>query len=266
MEEKTESKVFELAKFGEVELTVGEDLLESRDKMVEMAKAITVIEDDFAWDLAGEYISTMAKFMKTIEAGRKEVGKPVLDLTDRINSHARNIIADVNVQDERLRRLAADYKIKKDKAIEALQRQIAIEEAKKRAAEEAAERAAQQAEQARSVVAFAQDIDPEAAAEAQQIATNAEQVGTQAMEISAAAEQQQVALFNTIEQNEASKSTLSVNTFKNYEVLDALEFAKAYPALVDITIKKRETLKMISTAKGGIPGLRIFDDVRTKTR
>jgi hypothetical protein len=67
-------------------------------------------------------------------------------------------------------------------------------------------------------------------------------------------------------------------TFWNFELTDIHQLYKSRPDLVELTIKKRETLEAIKTVANGfkvagkpveeyaVPGIKIFEDMNSSTR
>lgn len=118
-----------------VELTV--EATEARDGLLREASRITTVADQIDADSAAMILRNMQSFLRTIEAGRKSVKQPVLDVGRQIDATAKELVQTLAVESDRISRLLGSY--------QAEQRRLAderIREERRRLEAEAKERAA----------------------------------------------------------------------------------------------------------------------------
>lgn len=109
-----------------------------RNQMLEKAHAVSLIEDALDAELAANVLKQLSGAVKDMEATRKQVKAPVLDLGKRIDSVAKDFAGTLDKEKTRISKLLGSY--------EAEQRRIREEAArKKREAQEQARREAEEA-------------------------------------------------------------------------------------------------------------------------
>jgi hypothetical protein len=249
-----------LRNVGSVEITIAPDAFTARDEAVANAALFCRVSNHLQAGGAADALKALKAITKAVEASRTAIKAPVLDLGKRIDTTAKQFIAEVEVEITRLTGLLTAYEVE--------QRRIAAEEERKRQEEERrrqAEEDARMAEIRRKVHEAAQAelmADTErkrAAAEAQRIA--AEQAA--AIERAAAAERQ-ANLPAVVEPPKVAGTVVREDW--TFEVTDLKAFAQAHPDLVEITVRRADVLKMIRGGCRQLAHARIYTETKVGVR
>lgn len=264
--------------------------------VLEAARKVVAVTDQDSCDIAQARMKGLAAIRNAVEASRKEVKKPVLDLGTKIDGIAKEFVADVVFEESRLSTLVADYAREQQRiareAREAAERErqrIEREEheqkmAALRAEQEAerqrmaAERAAHEAEMQRLAAERNADAAAQAEAEAKAAQARREQEEATRRAQAAQAEQERAAAVAARAAEQAAAQVAipalptGVSETIDYEVVDIHAFAAAFPQLVTITPKRAEilaALKRSHAKKGVLPqpaGLRVFQNLKPRSR
>lgn len=119
----------------QVELTI--EATKARDGLLLEAARCRTVEDQIDADAAAGLLRDMQTFLRTIEAGRTAVKKPVLEVGRQIDATAKQLVQTLAVESDRVSRLLGSY--------QAEQRRLAeerVREERRRLEQEARERAA----------------------------------------------------------------------------------------------------------------------------
>jgi hypothetical protein len=285
------------------------EIPESADKrklaLILAAQQITEVSTtEQAEDASGE-IKALAKIRNEIERGRTAVKAPVIALGKRIDEKAKEFGDALQIEETRLTGLVSDHAYKIEVArrqAEAEARRITQErEAAARRAEAAriaeVARIAEEARQAEVAAAAAikaaedaaakqvaddaeEDIEAEMARAAAIDAKNAaDKAAIVAAEIARIAEEERQAESARLAEEQRQASVAATQQVKGvsfpiaFEVEDIAELYKAYPALVDLTIRTRDTKDFLKAKSAElddqiptIPGLRVFREAKVGTR
>lgn len=249
-----------LRNVGAVEITIEPDAFAARDEAIANATLIGRVSNHLQAGSAADALKSLKAITKAIEASRTAIKAPVLDLGKRIDTTAKQFIAEVEIEVTRLTGLLTAYEVE--------QRRIAAEEERKRQEEERkarAEEAARLAEinrlqrLAEQAALLAESEREREAAEVRRVA--AEQAA--AIERAAAAERQ-ANLPAVIEPPKVSGTV--VREQWTFEVEDLRAFAQAHPDLVDITVRRADVLQLIRGGCRQLAHARIFTETKVGVR
>lgn len=212
----------------QVELTT--EATEARDGLLREASKFRTVEDQIDADSAAAVLRDMQAFLRTIEAGRTSVKKPVLDVGRQIDDVARRLVARVKDESDRISRLLGSY--------QAEQRRLAEEQvrAERRRLEEEARKQAQAIAAAES-----EEEEQQAKEEAQR----------------AIAERQAALAEVTTPKIDGT----SVRQPWCFEVVDIQTLYKAAPHLCTI-VPNNAAIRAVIKSNQDIPGLRIWQEAK----
>jgi len=107
-------------------------------ELLHQAGQIESVEDAFDAECAAEVLKNLSTAVKDMESARKEVKAPVLDLGKRIDSTAKEWLAELETEKKRITRTLGDYQAEQDRIRrDAERREREKQEAARREAEEA---------------------------------------------------------------------------------------------------------------------------------
>ena len=211
-----------------------------KKSLLREGSTIKKVEDKGDEGIAIAACSNLASFRKQLEATRKAVKQPVLDLGKKIDSIAEAFGHEIDTEEKRIRNILGGYQMKL-----AQERQKIEEEARKKQIE--ATKALEAAEAARLAAEKKQSTMAE---------VKAERLEEKAIDARVAVMQ--------LEQQAADTKVRGGRMELDFEVEDIESFYNEHPNLCIITVKTRETkeyLKSIRT-NGKIPsvfGIRVFE-------
>jgi DNA polymerase III gamma/tau subunit len=247
-----------------VTITISPDSFAVRDERVALAKTIEQVTSVDELNAAVDCLRRLRALAKETEESRVAVKAPVLEMGKRIDSIAKDFVATITPEADRISRLVTAYQIEQDRiAREAeAQRQKAIreaQEAERRAREEAererqriereaAEAKAKAQREAEAEKAKANNLFEGAMADAER--KRAEEAVEKARREALAAEQQRIEQARAASVQVASSPVVApvkvAGTRKlrepKYEITDLPAFAAAHPELVTITPNHREII------------------------
>lgn len=228
----------ELLNFKDAAVTVNMEAEAKKIEAIAASKMITEVADSFDNECAVEAVRDIKALMAEIEACRKTVKAPVLQLGKSIDKAARDFCGALITEQARVQKLITGYADE--------QRRIAFEAEKKRRAEQ------ERLERERQAAAekLKQAETPEAVKEARATVEQAVKAEADVKAISTAPEK---------------VSGLVVRKVKDFKIVDIDALHKARPDLVHIMPKRSEILEAIKTADS-IPGLEIFEETKTSIR
>lgn len=249
-----------------------------RDELIAGAKGITAIATPEEAETARLQMVSLASLRRMVENGRKLAKEPFLTKGKEVDDLAKNFIAGAEAEENRLKRLIGDHAAKLEK-----ERQEALrkaEEERRRAEQEAAriaaeakrleeEEEAKKAKQVETGPSLDDFLNPGAAAEAEAEAEKKRaELARQQAAAQAAQDEANARSFAAVTAPVAS----GVSTELDYEVLDVMLLYKHHPELVEVKVKRADTLKRIrdyqkATGKAPtIPGLLVKEGIKVSTR
>lgn len=224
----------------EFAVSVEPSAVQTRDAAVSAARAIVIVDDEFAQELAVEAQRELKRILKDVEQCRTTVKAPVLDITRKIDTLAKDFVAVVKEQSDRVERLLSSYALKLIREAEAKERVRQAEIARvKREQETLAREAAEKAIISDAPVV----IVPAANALDKQLSTL------------------QMHPVSALIKSEGQ----TVTKVRRYEVSDIAALYSARPDLCEI-VPRPSLINSAIKHCDSIPGLKIWDDVRTTVR
>lgn len=249
-------------------LQVSPDIMAEKATLIEHSTLIVEIADPVSSDAATQQLKKLGAMRILVEKSRKTVKEPVLLVGKKIDDLAKEFQADIEAEENRLKKLQGDYAM----VVETERRRVLAEiEAKRKEeerqrwrAEEAAKKAASEAEAARIAAEEAafNATTPEEDAEAERKAAEAK--ASEAARIAAEqAEAARVAALPVSAPVEVPVAPKGVKMVADFEVIDLHQLYVGNPSLVELTAKRREILSHIERGMTGdvppaVPGLHVF--------
>lgn len=231
----------QISKLSEVYVGIGDTAVSARDEVIDEAKLVLRVDSDATREMAAEILRKLKRIEKETEDSRKEIGKPVLDLTAKINEIAKEHIKPAKVERERIERLVSDDAWKQEQA--------------RRAKEAEARKEAERLERERQ----------EAIAKAREAET-VEQREAQLQHAAIVKEVQQALPVKIMPK--AAPVGISKEFKFFYEITDAAKAYAARPDFFELAPKARviDTTINLPGANHEIPGLRIYEGAKLGVR
>lgn len=130
--------LIEISNLAEVEVNLQPEAIQARDALLVRLSQATEVTDELDADYAADVLKEVTVAVKDMEATRKEVKAPVLDLGKRIDATAKDFATSLKSEKTRIEKMLGSW--------EANQRRIREEaQRKEREAQEAARKEAEQA-------------------------------------------------------------------------------------------------------------------------
>lgn len=222
------------------QLELAQGSFERKADILATTRAVTSVVDAMDAEMAADALRLVSAICKEVEAGRVEVGKPVLELTRKINALAKEFTQDLSDEKVRLERILGEY--------QAAERRLADEA--RRVAQAEADRLAREAQ--RAAYASEAATNQAEAERTQQVAAQAE---TKAIEARVAA----------AEIAPTKPEGVAVRTNWKFEVVDINALFKARPDLCVIEANNAGIRAQIPHNQS-IPGLRIWQEAKASVR
>lgn len=238
-----------------------------KQELIARAQEIQIVNDPAASDAAKARIKELASVRIAVEKCRNSVKKPIIQIGKDIDAKAKEYLAEIQVEEDRLSKKVGDYA-------------LAVEEIRRKALREAEERRRKEAEEARLLEEqrLRAEREKEAAEKAAREAEWADDEETKAKAAEAEAkaklesEEAERKAKAAEEQSKAAPIVLpqSVGGTKmqwDFEVVDMDKLAHSRPDFVTITEKRKEILSFLNavpTSNEELPnncagyGLRVF--------
>ena len=223
--------ILELKGIQNAEIVVSDSYNKSRAVALIDARAIKSVTDGFTAEIATDTLKRLKKITRDVEAARKMVKAPVLELSRKIDGTAKDFVDEPSQEANRLSRLIGAW-------------QAAEREKQAKARCEALEKERQAREEALRKAQAAGTPDEEQMAVVE--GANAVQAARQAVAATKAAEPQGTRLLK----------------FKKFEVLDIQELFEAHPECVRFE-PDGDVIRAMIKKTDSIPGLRIWEEVKT---
>lgn len=193
-----------------------------RNQLLNQARTVETITDAFEADCAADVLKNISSAVKDMEATRKEVKAPVLELGRRIDGVAKEWLSDLEAEKKRINRTLGDYQAEQDR----------IRREAERREREAQEKARREAEAALAAG------DEAAAAEA------TEKIAESSAKVSKSAHRPE---------------GVSVRTTYKFEVEDIDALFKAAPHLCKVE-PDNAAIRAAIKKNQSIPGLRVWQE------
>ena len=213
---------------------------ERRADILATTRAVTSVVDAMDAEMAADALRLVTGIVKEVEASRVEIGKPVLELTRKINSIAKEFSQDLADEKARLESILGEYQAAERRAADAARR-LAQDEANRFAADAAR---AQHAVE-RAVSATEIERSQQAAAE---------------LEVKAIEARVAVSAIAAIK-----PEGVAVRSLWKFEVIDINALFKARPDLCVIEPNNAGIRAQIPHNQT-IPGLRIWSEAKASVR
>lgn len=228
-------EILTLTGLGDAQISVIPEANAQRDALLKEATTIKAVENAFDAECAADVLRNVKALSKSVESARKEVGKPLLEITREINGTAKSFCGPLDAEADRLSRILGAYQqAEREKAAKERRR---LEEEERRIRREAEEAAAKD---------FATEAETQEAVEKAAEAVAAVRVQRQELKAS-----------------EPEKTQL--RTYWKFEVEDIDAIYKARPELCRIEPNGEAIRAFLKTTsnKHPVPGLRAWEDVKT---
>lgn len=261
-----------LSNFKAVSVTVSPDAITTRDNIVAQLNAIRAVASQAEYESAVTVLQQSAKITREVEAARKDVKAPVLELGKDIDTKAKSYVEPLTKTTERVtglvnaytaeqRRIAAEAEAKRIAELQRIERerQEAERIERERLAEierqqKAAIRAAQEAESPEQFEA-AKKQQEELARKQAEAAQAAEDERKKQAQMRLSALQQPPVVFT-------KAAGVQTRERWRFEVTDINALLQARPDLVKVEPKTAEINRAIDGGKQ-IPGLRVWSESQT---
>lgn len=249
------------------ELQISPSAEEQKAELLKHSALIVEVKDISASDAARTQLTKLGKMRNLIEASRKKVKEPVLKVGTDIDAKAKAFGLEILAEEERLKKLMADYATEVAQERARVQREIEQkrrEEEQKRQEEEAEQRRiAAEAEKKRQEAEDAawNATTPEEEAAAARKAQEAEQKLQEAITAPAPAPVVTAPTF-------VPAAPKGVKFVTDYEVINIHKLYQAAPSVVSLEARRTETLAWIKQQQAeGIDtatlaetsGIRVFE-------
>jgi hypothetical protein len=231
----------QISKLSEVYVGIGDTAVAVRDEVIDEAKLVLRVDSDATREMAAEILRKLKRIERETEDSRVDIGRPVLDLTKKINEIAKSHVAPAKAERERIQKLVDADAWQQEQA--------------RRAKEQAARDEQIRLERERQLA-----IDAARKAETQQ-------QREEALRHAAAVKEVQQALPVKVEPKAAPVGISKEFKFF-YEILDPAKAYAARPDFFELSPKARVIDATINLpgANHEIPGMRIFEGVKTGVR
>lgn len=220
--------LIQISELADTEISLLPEAEKLKKQLLNQARTVETITDAFEADCAADVLKNISTAVKDMEATRKEVKAPVLELGRRIDGVAKEWLSDLDAEKKRINRTLGDYQAEQDR----------IRRDAERREREAQEKARREAEEALA------DGDEKAAAEA------TEKIAESSAKVSKAAHRPE---------------GVSVRTAYKFEVEDIDALFKAAPHLCKVE-PDNAAIRAAIKKNQAIPGLRVWQESSAVTR
>lgn len=135
-----------VSNIGQTSVAVVDEAKKRRDELLAEAATIISVTDQIDADAAGETLKALKEFTRAVEASRTDVKAPVLKLSRDIDGLAKELVAELDSQANRISRVLGAWQAEERRKAEEARRKAAEEEERiKREAAEAMQKAQDEA-------------------------------------------------------------------------------------------------------------------------
>ena len=254
-----------------VEISTPDAARRKRDVLLASAQSCTIIDSPAVAERVNADLHALKEFSSMIEADRKSVKAPVLDIAGRIDELARDLTAKVNAEAARLGALLGTWQLEQDRlAADARRRAQEEEDRIKREAD------AQAAEAQRAADERAQDLLRQAGGARTQV--QRDRLTTQASVLQASAGQAVQEIAQAAQANVASLRATAVTPARVagpavrremlFEVTDLAALYRAQPLLVTLSPNNAAIKAVLKNLPDGatLPGVHHWTEARASVR
>jgi hypothetical protein len=243
-------------------LSFTETAIVRREAALAASALVGQVRDSGQQDQAVLAQRQLAELQREIEAARKQVKGPVLDLGREIDRVASEFLADVVDEVTRISAALGDYQALEMKRQQAAERAARLEaERIERERREQEERVAEQIERERQA-ALAAAKSHEEIDRIEREAADRQRDEQERLEREARL--QQLAALSTIKQPDRAEGQ-SVRQDWDFEVVDVWALARMHPGCVEVKPRRREIIDLLRTGNT-LAGIRAFQVVKSTTR
>jgi hypothetical protein len=253
------------------ELAIAPEAKQIKAELLQSAATITRVSGPDEKETASQALKSLANVRIAVGKCREAIKKPVLDIGRTIDARAKEFLAEIEAEENRLNKLIGDYaelvEAERRKVMRELEEKRQAEEKARRDAEEARIKAEREAEAARIAAEKAEweATTPEEEAKAAAALKEAEEKNRLAAEVAEKVSDivQVVAIVPA--------KVEGVKFEYDFEVEDVDALYRFNPSLVKMEAKRSEVLDAIKrqSADGNtpaIPGLKITQKAKVSTR
>jgi len=233
-----------------------------RDEALAASALVGRVQDSGEQDRAVQAQIQLDTLRREIEATRKLVKAPVLDLSREIDKVAADFVAELTEESTRIGRLVADFQALELKKQQAAERAARLEaERIERERKEQEEAAAAQIERERqAALANAKSIEEQD--EIERHACEQQRIVQENLDYQA--RKQQLELVASIKPPDRAEGQ-SVRQDWDFEVVDVWLLARMHPGCVEVKPRRREIIDLLRTGNT-LAGIRAFQVVKSTTR
>ena len=228
-----------VSNIGETSIDVVPEAKVRRDELLAEAGTILTVTDQIDADAAGATLKALKEFTRAVESSRTDVKAPVLKLTRDIDSMAKDLVAELDAQANRISRVLGAWQAEERRKADEARRKAAQEEERIR------REAMARIEEAQRNAATEKDADNHIAA--------IEQVAVERIVQTRQAAEEVVAL--------SRPAGATVRETWCFEVQDIKALYAAAPYLVNLEPNGTAIRAAIKTNQS-IPGLRIWKEAK----
>lgn len=107
--------LIQISELASTEISLLPEAEKLRKQLLNQARTVGVISDSFDADCAADVLKNITAAVKEMEATRKEVKAPVLELGRRIDDVAKSWLSDLEAEKKRINRTLGDYQAEQDR-------------------------------------------------------------------------------------------------------------------------------------------------------
>jgi len=231
-----------ISPLGSTEIELTPDAHAASKAALALAHEVTTVSDAFDAGLAADALSELQTLERSVEAARKEVKAPVLELQRRIDGLAKEFICDVATESLRIGRLLGEYQ-----ANERRKQQEAEREARKREQYRLAQLEAERQER----------IEQETKGRTEALTPDLERLEEEAAREIVAIRQEAATVASKAPAGTSTRGTL------RFEVEDSAALLKARP---DLFTPDERKIRAALTITPTLPGVRAWKEYKASTK
>ena len=221
-----------------------------RDALLAQSAGVTAVESKPQQDAAMEFARRIKRALKDVEAARKDVKRPVLDLEDRIDGLAKAFVASMQAELDRLMRLVAAFQAQEDERVRQEEQRRQAEVRRLRAEEDEARRRMAEAEAALA--------KPRAGLGELSAAEQAQAAVFEVMGKAAVAQAQPPAAVER-------SSGMVKRKVVDFDIVDAVALYAVKPHWFEL-VPKRSVIRAEITKETNLPGLNVWEEDKVEVR
>ncbi len=139
-----DSDIINLTNISDAQISIPQNVFDKKFELLGYSSTITAVRSFEEQESATQALNSISKLLKDVEAARKAVKSPVLELGRKIDELAKNFSGELESEKNRISRLIGSYVAEQERQRLAEERRLREEAERKRREEEEAERKAQE--------------------------------------------------------------------------------------------------------------------------